>query len=407
MDYSTSYIFLLVSLGLFTLVLFTLSLVDRSVVGARWLAASTLLDFSKTLLQEFNGHLPRIVTVCIANELNVCAFLAMFFGLRWFVVRKSFHGWLWLSSVFIVLAIYPVLFLHQVRQWSFSVISLPVVGICAATIWMLARQSDELFTVPSRLVAVLMTVQIFAVGFRMALSVLGYPKVPASPWSDERWMYSMLIIILVGYCMLLMYALFTVIEMHSRVAYAAGVDALTGALNRRALMKHGTAEVARSQRLGHPLAAICIDLDNFKRVNDTHGHDGGDVALCAFVDLAREHLRTGDIIARTGGEEFIVLLPGMDAAGAAHVAERLRHSMEQMRIHYDGRMIMATASAGVTLLQQDDSLAMLLKRADQSLYRAKAEGRNRVVLDEEIFLQPKPILVERLTSQRKQNGKTA
>lgn len=405
MDYSTSYIFFLVSLGLFTLVLFTLSLVDRSVVGARWLAASTLLDFTKTLLQTFHSDLPRVVAVCVANELNVCAYVAMFFGLRWFIARRPFRGWLWLSPVFLTLAIYPVLFLLHIRQWSFSVISLPVVLLCAATAWMLARQQDERFTIPSRIVAALMTVQVFAVSFRMTLSIMGFPKVPDSPWSDDRWMYSMLVIILVGYCMLMMYAVFTLIEMHSRVAYAAGVDSLTGALNRRALMKHGAAEIARSRQLGHPLAVICIDLDNFKQVNDTYGHAGGDVALCAFVDLVREHLRNSDLIARTGGEEFIVLLPGMDASGAAHVAERLRHNMEQMRIHYDGRMIMATASAGVTLLQHDDSLATMLKRADQSLYRAKAEGRNRVVMDEEIVLHPKPILVERPTVQR--SGKTA
>ena len=104
MDYTTSHIFFLVSLGLFTIALFSLALVDRSVVGTRWLAASTLIDFTKTLLQELNGHLPRFVTVCVANELNILAFLAMYLGLRWFVVRKPFGGWVWLLPVAAVMA---------------------------------------------------------------------------------------------------------------------------------------------------------------------------------------------------------------------------------------------------------------------------------------------------------------
>jgi diguanylate cyclase len=98
------------------------------------------------------------------------------------------------------------------------------------------------------------------------------------------------------------------------------------------------------------------------------------------------------VIARTGGEEFALLLPNMNAAEAAQVADRLRHSFEQMRVHYDGRMIVATASFGVTERQRGESLAMMMKRADALLYRAKAEGRNRVVADD--VSVRKPVLVD-------------
>jgi diguanylate cyclase (GGDEF)-like protein len=407
MDYTTSHIFFLVSLGLFTIALFSLSVIDRSVVGARWLAASTLVDFVKTFLQELNGHLSRFITVCVANELNILAFFAMFLGLRWFVVRRPFREWVWLVPVAMAMAVYPAIFLERMRLWSFAVITLPVLGICAATVWMLLRQKDERFMVPARLTAILLMVHMSALGFRIMLSVVSHPGASiGSPWADVRWMYSMLVIMLVAYCILLMYALFTMVEMYSNVAHAAGVDALTGAMNRRALLKHAAREFSLSERLGRPLAAVAIDLDNFKRVNDTYGHGGGDAALCAFVDLLKEQLRADDMIARTGGEEFVLILPGMDAADAARVAESLRHNLEQMRVHYDGRMIVTTASVGVTERQPGDSLTVMLKRADRSLYRAKSEGRNCVVLNEQLVQHPKPVLVERLPP-RQQSGKTA
>jgi diguanylate cyclase (GGDEF)-like protein len=408
MDYTTSHIFFLVSLGLFTVALFSLALVDRSVVGTLWLAASTLIDFTKTLLQELNGHLPRFVTVCVANELNILAFLAMYLGLRWFVVRKPFGGWVWLLPVAAVMAIYPIMFFEQMRRWSFSVASSSVLGVCAVTVWMLLRQKNERFTIASRLTAFFLTLHMVALTYRCVLSIQGRSAVSVnSPWQDARWMYSMLAIMLIAYCILLLYVLFSVLEMHGNVAQAAGMDALTGALNRRALMKHAEQELAQSERLGRSLSIVGLDLDNFKKVNDMHGHGGGDVTLCAFVDLVKEQLRTGDVIARMGGEEFVLMLPGMDASCAARMTENLRHSLAQMRVHYDGRMIVMTASAGVTEMQAGDSLAAMLKRADASLYRAKAEGRNCVVLGDQVVQHPKPVLVERFVASRQQSGKRA
>jgi diguanylate cyclase (GGDEF)-like protein len=407
MDYTTSHVFFLVCLGLFSAALVSLSVADRSVAGARWLAASTCIDFFKTVLQGLNGHLPRFVTVCVANEMNIVAFFAMFLGLRWFVVRRPFTGWRWLLPVLGLMAAYPFLFAEGIRLWSFAVISLPVLGICGATVWMLLRENNERFVVPARITAVLLMLHMMALSFRISLSMAGYSAASvATPWQDARWMYSMLGIMLVAYCLLLMFALFTVLEMHSNVAHAAGVDALTGAVNRRELMKHAAREMVRAERRGSSLAIVGIDLDFFKKLNDTYGHGGGDAALCAFVDLAREKLRSSDVIARTGGEEFVLMLPGIDMVGAMGVAESLRCSLEQMRVHYEGKMIVATTSAGVTEMRPGDSFAAMMKRADALLYRAKAQGRNCVVADEVAVAHGKPVLVERMDVAR-QSGKTA
>jgi diguanylate cyclase (GGDEF)-like protein len=327
-------------------------------------------------------------------------FVVMFLGLHWFVVRQPFRAWWWSIPIAGAMALYAVVFVAKLHLWSFAVFSLPVLGISAATVWMLLRQKSERFRIASRLTAGLLTAHICLLTYRVALSLRGYSAANrALPWLDARWMYSMVGIMFVSFCILLMYVLFTVIEMHSHVERAADVDALTGALNRRALSKHAARELAESERLGTALALVEIDLDHFKRINDTYGHGGGDATLCAFVDLAKECLRSSDVVARMGGEEFVLLLPSMNTEEAAHMAEGLRHSLEQMRVHHEGKMIVVTASAGVTERQPGDSLETMLKRSDALLYRAKEEGRNRVVVDD-TALAKGPVLVEKAEQRR-------
>lgn len=404
MDYTTSFIFFLVSLGLFTVALSSLAVVDKTVIGARWLAASTLIDFSRTCLQGLIGSAPRSITVFLANELSIASFALMFIGLRWFVVRTPFRRWGGASLLFANMALYAVLFRMDIRHWSFIVAALPILVMGAVLTWMLVRQRDPRFVIPSRLAAALLGIYTLVLTYRCWLSLHQVSRTPDSPWANPMWMYSMLALMLMSYCLLLMYVLFTVIEMHSSVAYAAGIDPLTGALNRRSWAKHASRILARCARRDQPIALVAIDLDNFKRVNDTYGHGGGDVALCAFVDLVKEQLRPEDILARLGGEEFALLLPGMNAIDAARTADDLRHSLEQMRVHYDGRMIQTTASAGVTEMKSGDSLDDMLKRADFLLYRAKAEGRNLVLADESVVFPAGPVLVERFEIQA---GRTA
>jgi diguanylate cyclase (GGDEF)-like protein len=405
MDYTTSFIFFLVSLGLFTVALSSLAVVDTNVTGARWLAASTLVDFIRTFLQGLIGSAPRFITVFLANELNIASFTLMFLGLRWFIVRTPFRRWGFAGFIAADMAVYALLFHQGNRYGTFVVAALPMLVMGAALTWMLLRQRDTRFVIPSRLTATFLGIYTLILTYRCLLSLHGASHRTAdSPWANPAWMYSMLALMLMSYCLLLMYVLFTVVEMHSSVAYAAGIDPLTGALNRRAWIKHASRELARCERREQPVALVAIDLDNFKRVNDTYGHGGGDVALCAFVDLVKEQLRPEDLIARLGGEEFALLLPGMDTLDAARAADDLRHSLEQMRVHYDGRMIQITASAGVTVMQPGDSLEEMLKRADDLLYRAKSEGRNLVVTDEPVVFPARPVLVEKFGIQ---TGRTA
>ncbi len=131
-----------------------------------------------------------------------------------------------------------------------------------------------------------------------------------------------------------------------------------------------------------------IDIDHFKRVNDTYGHGVGDLVIKALADTAAKMMRPTDILARYGGEEFIVTLPETDAEVATRVAERLRVALEQLVVPADGREVRFTISVGVATFFTGVPLDQAMERADQALYRAKEGGRNRVESAE--VLQPRP-----------------
>ncbi len=164
-----------------------------------------------------------------------------------------------------------------------------------------------------------------------------------------------------------------------RLVELANTDELTGAANRRRFMELATQELERSRRYGRELALVMFDLDHFKQINDQWGHEAGDKALRVFVDEVRHELRGTDLVARFGGEEFLIMLPETGLDGARRVAERIRCRVENLRIMIEGRELRFTVSAGVARLTTGmTSLDALIKQSDDALYRAKDKGRNRV-----------------------------
>jgi diguanylate cyclase (GGDEF)-like protein len=167
--------------------------------------------------------------------------------------------------------------------------------------------------------------------------------------------------------------------MHQQLAAAARTDAKTGLLNATAWQREADAEVARAQRANSPLALLLVDVDHFKRVNDSHGHLIGDEVLRALAAELRQQVRESDVVGRFGGEEFTVLLPGTDDAGAYRIAERLRASAANLSVAAADARIRVTVSIGVAVLgQHGHDLFELLAAADAALYRAKDAGRDRV-----------------------------
>ncbi|HEX7111101.1 MAG TPA: GGDEF domain-containing protein [Mizugakiibacter sp.] len=167
---------------------------------------------------------------------------------------------------------------------------------------------------------------------------------------------------------------------HAELRRLARIDPLTGVSNRRALAEHATRLIAGAQRDGRPFSVLMVDADHFKRVNDRYGHGVGDAALCALVARMQRTLRGSDLVGRTGGEEFVILLPATGVAEAREVAERVRETVAMAPLRADGLEVPLTLSLGVASYRTGDTdLDVLLQRADAALYAAKHGGRNRVV----------------------------
>jgi two-component system cell cycle response regulator len=160
-------------------------------------------------------------------------------------------------------------------------------------------------------------------------------------------------------------------------------DPLTGLNNRRFLENHLATMLDNARVRRTPLTLMILDIDHFKLVNDTYGHDSGDEVLKSFADRLRGIIRGGDLLCRLGGEEFVIVMPNVEIRAAARIAERARRAIEQEPFVIDagGGAIPVTTSIGVAERGPDDDTSTLYRRADRALYRAKSEGRNRVSAD--------------------------
>lgn len=159
-------------------------------------------------------------------------------------------------------------------------------------------------------------------------------------------------------------------------------DYLTGLYNRRYLFDFLEAELSRTARYGTTFSILMFDIDFFKKINDTHGHQNGDIVLRTLSNVAMNSIRNTDILARYGGEEFVVVMPQTDAQGAVNLAERLRTTVEKLVIPLDRKKISITISVGVATRRPESNTMTageFMDRADQALYGAKSAGRNRVV----------------------------
>jgi diguanylate cyclase (GGDEF)-like protein len=159
----------------------------------------------------------------------------------------------------------------------------------------------------------------------------------------------------------------------------AATDRLTGIWNRFHFDEAAVTEIERATRYGEPLSLLLFDIDHFKTINDTHGHLVGDQVLVELTQRVRQHLRTGDLLARWGGEEFVVLLPHTRGEDALKLAEKLRHLIAGEPFPAAGQV---TSSFGVAEFRPHETSDLWLTRVDGALYAAKAGGRNRVCLAE-------------------------
>jgi len=171
-------------------------------------------------------------------------------------------------------------------------------------------------------------------------------------------------------------------ELHSKLASEkqdARLDPLTGVANRKSFEERFAQEIARKPRADAPMAMLLWDIDSFKFINDSYGHRAGDRVLQSVAACFMAAVRSGDFVARIGGEEFVVLLSGLELADALRTANQVRSAVEALRFHFRGTPVRVTVSCGVTELQEHDAAESAFDRADSALYRAKHGGRNLCV----------------------------
>ncbi len=174
---------------------------------------------------------------------------------------------------------------------------------------------------------------------------------------------------------------------NEKLRFAATHDTLTGVMNARAYYSACDNLIRLSRRNRTPFAVLFIDLDHFKSINDTYGHVTGDIVLKSVAKKLSESIRESDALGRIGGEEFSILLPNTDKAGAEKLGETIRESIEGLMPEIGGKLLQVTASVGVAVNQHSEQTMLeIQQQADQAMYRAKAAGRNRVSTFDEVTL---------------------
>jgi diguanylate cyclase (GGDEF)-like protein len=267
------------------------------------------------------------------------------------------------------------------------------------TAWFAYPGPEVWFTRPVTVVIAVGCAVLFSVLNAALVAVAAHAAEPLAGWRDVLWDSERLILDVTEVCVgvlvtiacalspvLLFVALPPVILLqrsllHQQLRAAARTDAKTGLLNAAAWQREADIEITRVVRTKESLALLLVDVDHFKRVNDTHGHLVGDQVLAALAESFRQQVRDSDVVGRFGGEEFVVLLPDADVAEASKVAERLREQVGAAPVMVASGEVRVTVSVGVAVLgPPGDDIAGLMARADLALYRAKEAGRNRVRL---------------------------
>jgi diguanylate cyclase (GGDEF)-like protein len=345
-----------------------------------WGAALLLVNGGGIVL-ALRGSIPLYWSAMIGGDLLLLAYGLMWCAARLFEGRRPLWGAAGVGTAVWTFACQSAAFMTDmpVRIVLFSLLVGAYTLMTASEYW---RADDRALTL-RRPAIVLLSIHAALIAVRGLLSDT-MPMPADFSGAASSWLAACIAAMLAHYvCMA-----FIVLAMaKERIAIAhrreARCDPLTGIANRRAFFDSGESLLQSARRSGRSTALLVFDLDMFKHINDTFGHQTGDLVLCAFARTTAAALRPGDVFGRLGGEEFACLLAGLDAKKAIRVAERIRSDFAARAMATHGAP--ATVSVGVaTTADADGDLDALIAVADRALYRAKAAGRNRVERAQEI-----------------------
>lgn len=340
-----------------------------SVQGIGYWASAPLMWLGATVLFSGRGVFPDLLSLVAANTLLLLGTTAYYIGCRRFLGHDG--GWrLWGTVVALAALLFTWLtYVHPnypMRLGSFTSL---MICVYVANLCFLLRHGGRRF--PVRLVEVVLALHIVVLLVRLSSTLAGR----AGTGLMEPSLYQTLYVgayVLAVLMLSIGAVLMATDRLTTELQHLATHDALTHTLNRRALLERFEDELARSQRTGRGPAIMMLDLDHFKTVNDTLGHQHGDAVLVHFVQRAQAVLRRGDRLGRYGGEEFMVLLPETGTQDAQTVAQRIHAAATS------GHTLDCRLSIGLTTWHgPQDTLDTMLARADKALYQAKAQGRNQ------------------------------
>ncbi len=367
-------------LTIMTVVLFAVQQANRQIPGLRAWACSYLLGLLLCLNFLARPHIPVGLSVIITQ---VLIFTSAWLNLA---AARAYAGRQPWPQAYPAWALLIILGLSSHLTWQQPEPALRMVlGLGAASALMLlsalAMLTPEIRRQPERY---LFTLACGGHGLLMLATSLTLLLGPPDLADPERLEAVAQFVLIESIVVLVMRAFGVLMLANAHITaelrHFAERDPLTSIYNRRSFMILLDKSVNLMQRMHSPLSLLALDLDHFKRINDSWGHSSGDQALRHFVQLASDHLRNEDVIGRIGGEEFVIFLPNTGLESAAGVAERLRALIESQPVAGPHGPITLTVSIGVTLIARGESQEAALQRVDEAMYRAKAKGRNRVEL---------------------------
>jgi diguanylate cyclase (GGDEF)-like protein len=351
---------------------------DRRATTLSLWGAALLAMCAGAIVLCLRGVIPLSISVTVGGALCLLAYGLMWAGARIFAHRRAGCALGAAGAVAWIVVCQSPAFLADMttRVALFSALTC-IYTLMTASEYAALRERDLRSRRPA-IALLVIHAALLAVRFVFA-GILPFPAAVQGP--APIWVSVGVALLLAHFLCMAFLVTGMVKERQAAEHHAAALrDPLTGVANRRAFFERGVPLLAQTLADGHPASLLVLDLDHFKRINDTFGHEAGDRVLCDFCDTATPLLRVGDLFGRTGGEEFACLLPGASAIEALRVAERVRAAFAMLTAESRGPY--STVSIGVATSDEAGSeLSALLAAADRALYRAKAGGRNRVETD--------------------------
>jgi diguanylate cyclase (GGDEF)-like protein len=357
---------------------------DRSIVSLAIWGVSFLIMSVGGTLAILGDLIPDFFSIGVSSTLGLVAYGLIWCAARSFEDRKPIYPLAFSGAVvWVLLCQFDVVYQSQHVRIVFTTAAAALYTLLAAAEYLRPRDKALVSRWPA---IVLLLIQCVIWIFRIVfVEQMPFPA-GIQPYDPNFFPIGAFAMLINNFCLSFLIVNMAKERAELRQRETASVDALTGISNRRTFLDAGRRVLQQTLASNQPAAVLALDLDFFKKINDTFGHQFGDHVLCAFCETVSQSLRPDDFFARMGGEEFVCLLPGASAETAFAVAERIRASFEGHRVRNGGHVANSTVSIGIAVAQDlPTDLESLLASADHALYQAKALGRNRV---EQAYMKP-------------------